>query len=180
MAITTSLTVAPMAFFTSFTEASDVDRKAKRRCAVMVALNGVSGAMWVGRGPAMRPSGPRSRPMLSTVPSGPRRLLRSWPAAATSTGLRVARPTSRAVRAPSTSARPGLRSSPTPAWASTSASVRARSGTHGSASSSAVWSQSTESSNIMLSSSAPEAPSTVAWWILLRIPKVSSGSPSIT
>ena len=55
---------------------------------------------------------PRSRPMLRTAPSGPRSPLRTWLAAATSTGLRVARPSSRAVRALSSTARPGLRTSP--------------------------------------------------------------------
>ena len=57
-----------------------------------------------------RPS--RSRPTFSTAPTGPRRPPRTWLAAATSTGLRVARPTSRAARTVSSTARPGLRTRP--------------------------------------------------------------------
>ena len=107
MAMTTSLTVAPRAFLTSFTAASEVERKANRRWGVMAALNRSRGA-FVGSGPLTSPSGTRVRPKLSTAPSGPRSPSLTWLAAMTIIGLRVALPSSRTVRAPSSTARPGL------------------------------------------------------------------------
>ncbi len=50
-AITTSFTVAPSAFLMPFTDSSDADRNANRRCGVIGALNGVGGADSDGSGP---------------------------------------------------------------------------------------------------------------------------------
>src|SRR5688572_19450181 len=98
-----------MAFLIAFTASRDVDWNEKFRWGVIVRFHGVRGARRVGRGGGGSRSSSRARPMLSTVPTGPRRLERHWLAAATSTGLRVALPTSRAVRAESRARRPGLR-----------------------------------------------------------------------
>ena len=132
-AITTSFTVAPRAFLMSFTSSSDVERNAKRRWAVMAALNGVRGAAPVGSGPTVSPSGDRSRPRLSTAPSGPRRPPRTWLAAATTTGARVVRPSSRTVRVGAGRPPwPGLRTRVDAARVSTSLSLGSGSGRHSS------------------------------------------------
>src|SRR5688500_11873400 len=105
--MTTSFTVAPNAFLIDLMVSSDDERMANLRCAVMGALNGVLGARSVTRDDEGSWSVSRVRPTLRTRPTGPRRLSRHWFAMATSTGLRVAWPISRARRALSTKARPG-------------------------------------------------------------------------
>ena len=130
-AMTTSLTVAPKADLMALTAGSDAEPIASLRCGVILSLNGVRGGRTLGSGVGTSRSSPRSRPRLSTAPSGPRRLPRTWLAAATSAGLRVARPSSRAVRAPSSTARAGLRGSRSVAPTSISRSDGTRSGRHG-------------------------------------------------
>ena len=62
---------------------------------MIVALNGVLGAVSDGAEPSCSPSCARGRPTFRNAPTGPRKLARAWFAASTSAGLRVAFPSSR-------------------------------------------------------------------------------------
>ena len=159
--MTTSFTVAPSDVLIALIASSGTDRNAKRRCDVIGALNGVFGATSDGAGPSCSPSGTLARPAFITAPSGPRRFALAWFAAFTSTGLRVALPSSRTVRVVSSAARPGLRTSDIDARTIISPSLGTRSPCHADVGGS-IQSPSGSLSSISVSSSAPDAPSIVA------------------
>ena len=76
-------------------------------------------------------------------------------------------------------ARPGLSVRLTPARRSSSNDDGTLSGSHGVTGGSTLV-PSGSASSMIVSSSTPEAPSTVAWWIFVRMAKSSSSKPSMT
>ena len=120
-------------------------------------------------------SGSRSRPTLSTEPRGPRRLPRTLSARSITAGLRLARATLWPARAASSSPRAGRRSPCAAARARTPAVEGGSSEVH-----SPAWlggSASGTSSSMSSRRSAPAAPSTALWWIMVRIANAVVGEP---
>ena len=153
---------------------------ATRRCGVMAPLNGVGGAVPAGT------VGGASTSMGVRLPIMARGLgkLRATSARPTRPRLRVSSPTARRLRTWRRASLPGLRSTSVRAWRMISGAEGTGSGFHRSitpaSSSSISRSSSGASSNMIDMNSAPEAPSTVAWWILVRMAKRSSARPSMT
>ena len=148
MAITTSLTDTPNAFFTALTVSRLTLRNANRRCGVIGRLNGVAGAR-PGLVAITEPS-PRfspSMPPTSVFTAGARvgSHLTSWLVICTvCTGRQARRAAALAARAGRAGAAAGRNGSA--GGSSRPCGVR---------------------SNRTVSSSAPDAPSIAAWWILV-------------
>ena len=173
MAMTTSLRVPPVAFFSAFRFSSDVPRIAKRRCAVMGLFHGVAGAGV--RGSWMRRS-------WSGASSCPRRAIvlmasRAWPAIlltllTPSTSARL-RTSLSCMRMPLT----GLLARCCSVCCSSSLWLGGCSPFHSTGSGAGAFG-SVEVS--MLSRITPAAPSMVAWCSLVSIAQRPSARPSMT
>ena len=142
------MTETPNAFFTALTVARSTLRKANLRCGVMDRLNGVAGA--------------RPGRVAITVPS-PRFSPSMLPTSAFTAGARVGitLTSSLVIRAVCTG-RQASRAAARAARAGSGGGLAARNGSAGGSSRPAGV-----RSNRMVSSSAPEAPSIAAWWILV-------------
>ena len=173
MAMTTSLRVPPVAFFSTFRFSSDVPRIAKRRCAVIGLFHGVAGAGVSGR--------VMSRSLSGTVlVLGPTRFLiasRAAPAArltlltpSVSARLRTIRNCS---RTPFT----GLTTRLCSVCCSSALWLGGCSPSHSTASGVGVVGSVSVS---MLSRMTPAAPSIVAWCVLVSMAQRPSPSPSMT
>ena len=148
IAITTSLTDTPKAFFTVLTVARSTLRSASLRCGVIGLLNGVAGA---------RPGA------VAMTPPSPRFSLSMPPTRAFTAGARVGRTlTSSFVKRTVCT---GRQASLAAAFAASAGSGGGLAALNGSAAGSSRPAGVRSSRTV--SSSAPDAPSIAAWWILV-------------
>ena len=171
--MTTSLTVQPDASLMALMLPSAVERIANRRCGVIVLLNGVGGA---------GDSGILTRCVGSGVSTAPPRAIdfsrsRAWPAIADTLSTPAASAKLRTIRNDSRIPFTGLsarlrivrsRSSRSLGTSSPTQSVCSGKGASG------------DGSVRMPSSSTPDAPSMVEWWVLVSIAHRPSARPSMT
>ena len=148
IAITTSLTEKPKAFFTFLTLSSSTLRKATRRCGVIGLLNGVAGA----RPATLGSTPPSPRPSPSSPPTS------GFSAGPTAGSTRIS---SLAIRTVCT----GRQASREAASAVSLAQVGGWCGVNGADAGSSRPSGVRSSSSV--SSSEPDTPSIAAWWIFV-------------
>ena len=171
--MTTSLTVHPVASLSALMLPRAVERMAKRRCGVIDRLNGVGGA---------GESGIRTRCAGSGVSTWPPtaidlRRSRACPAIAETLSTPAASAKLRTIRNDNRMPFTGLSARLRIVRSSSSRSLGTASPTQSACSGNGV---SADGSVSRLSSSTPDAPSMVAWWVLVSIAHRPSASPSIT